>query len=278
MNQMSASGKTGAEEHATRLTYVGHGTVLIEMDGLRLLVDPLLRRWIGPLVRRTPRPHPELLRNLDAVLITHLHIDHLDVPSLRLLDGDPVILIPDHGVDLLRRRGYRRTIGMVRGTETPIGPVSVTATYAFHSGRRRPASRAGDALGFVVRGSHSIYVAGDTGLFAGMAELAQDLDVACLPIDGWGPRLPKDHLSPLTAAKALALLRPRIAIPIHWGTYFVPGLRQLRGGGIELPPRDFVRYAEQFAPQVEVHLLEPGTWLELPTRRPASVPSRRQSR
>ena len=89
-----------------RLTYVGHGTVLIEMDGVRLLTDPVLRRWIGPRLRRGPLPGAELTRALDAVLITHLHPDHLDAASLRLLGGDPLILIPERGVEYLRERGF----------------------------------------------------------------------------------------------------------------------------------------------------------------------------
>jgi L-ascorbate metabolism protein UlaG (beta-lactamase superfamily) len=253
---------------APRLTYVGHGAVLIEMDGVRLLTDPVLRRWLGPLLRRGPLPDGAAQRDLDAVLISHLHIDHLDVASLRLLGGNPVILVPEHGVALLRSRGFERVVGMVRGAETAVGLLHVTATEAYHSGSRRSTGGGDEAIGFVVRGPRTIYVAGDTGLFDGMAGLAPAIDVACLPIDGWGPRLPDDHLSPLTAAQALALLEPRIAVPIHWGTYFPPGLPEVWRGRRTRPPRAFARYAARLAPWVEVRVLEPGSGFEVSSATP----------
>jgi L-ascorbate metabolism protein UlaG (beta-lactamase superfamily) len=257
-------GPTGAP----RLTYVGHGAVLIEMDGVRLLTDPVLRRWRGPLLRRGPLPDDAARHDIDAVLISHLHIDHLDVASLRLLSGDPVILVPENGVALLRGRGFRRVAGMARGAESAVGSLVVTATEAYHSGNRRSTGRGGEAIGFIVRGPRTIYVAGDTGLFDRMAGLAPTLDVACLPIDGWGPRLPDDHLSPLTAAQALALLEPRIAVPIHWGTYFPPGLPEVWRGRRTRPPRAFAQYAASLAPQVEVRVLEPGDGFEVPSASP----------
>jgi L-ascorbate metabolism protein UlaG (beta-lactamase superfamily) len=249
---------------APRLTYVGHGCVLIEMDGVRLLTDPVLRRWIGPLLRRGPLPGADAVRDLDAVLITHLHPDHLDAASLRLLSGDPLIMIPAHGVAYLHDRGFERIVGVTRGQEVAVGPLVVAATVANHSGRRHSTGGKGEALGFVVRGQRSIYVAGDTGLFAGMAGLAPQLDVACLPIDGWGPRLPDDHLDPLRAAQALAMLEPRIAVPIHWGTYYPPALAEVWRGRRTRPPRVFAGHAASLAPSVEVRVLEPGEGFDVP--------------
>ena len=79
--------------------------------------------------------------------------------------------------------------------------------------------RSPPALGYVVSGSQQVYFAGDTDLFAGMSALAGALDVALLPVAGWGPKVDAGHLDPLRAAKSLPLLKPRIAVPIHWGTY-----------------------------------------------------------
>jgi L-ascorbate metabolism protein UlaG (beta-lactamase superfamily) len=203
-------------------------------------------------------------RDLDAVLITHLHPDHLDVPSLRLLGGDPLILIPAHGVAYLRGRGFTRVAGVTRGQETDVGRLVVVATEADHSGRRHSTGGKGEALGYVVRARQSIYVAGDTGLFPGMAGLEPDLDVACLPIDGWGPRLPEDHLDPLRAAQALTMLEPRLAVPIHWGAYYPPALAEVWRGRRTMPPRIFAGQAARLAPQVEVRVLEPGEGFAVP--------------
>jgi len=241
------------------VTYVGHATTLIDVDGRRVLTDPLLRQHVGPLIRHSPMPPPSVHAGLAAVVVSHAHIDHFDVPSLRLIDRATPVLAPRTTQRILRRLGFADVTPMEPGRSRDIGGgVVVTATPAAHSGARHPLAEEGDALGFVVRGSVSAYFAGDTGLFDGMAALAGDLDVAILPVGGWGPRLPDDHLNPLTAARALTLLRPRVAVPIHWGTLYPPWLPPLVNPKFGTWPRAFTRYAAHLAPEVEVRVLEPG--------------------
>jgi L-ascorbate metabolism protein UlaG (beta-lactamase superfamily) len=93
-----------------------------------------------------------------------------------------------------------------------------------------------------------------------MRELAGDLDLALLPVAGWGRRLPPGHLDPERAARAAALLRPRYAVPIHWGTYAAPRAQR---GDPESPAREFARLAAAHAPDVEVRVLRPGDTLSL---------------
>jgi L-ascorbate metabolism protein UlaG (beta-lactamase superfamily) len=241
------------------VTFVGHATVLLEVDRRRVLTDPLLRLHVGPLIRRSPVPPASVHRDLDAVVISHAHIDHMDVPSLRFIDKTTPVLAPRATQKLLRRIGFADVTEMEPGDARDIGGgVVITATPADHGITRHPLAEEGNALGFVVRGGLSAYFAGDTGLFDGMAELAGDLDVALLPVGGWGPRLPDDHLNPLTAAKALALLRPRVAVPIHWGTLYPPWLPPLLNSKWGTWPVAFARYAAHLAPDVEVRALEPG--------------------
>jgi L-ascorbate metabolism protein UlaG (beta-lactamase superfamily) len=228
------------------------------MDGRRVLTDPLLRRRAGPLIRKGPAPPTGVYRDLDAVVISHAHIDHLDVPSLRLVAKTTPVLAPPATERLLRRLGFMDVTEMEAGQSRDLAGVSVTATPARHGGARHPFAAEGDPLGFVVRGSLSAYFAGDTGLFEQMADLAIGLDVALLPVGGWGPRLPDDHLNPLTAAKALGLLRPAVAVPIHWGTMYAPWLPPAINAKFSEWPRAFVRYAGHLAPGVEVRVLEPG--------------------
>lgn len=140
--------------------------------------------------------------------------------------------------------------------------MSVVATPARHDGRRRPLGAAVDALGFVVEGDGArIYFAGDTDLFDGMAHLGDGgLDVALLPVWGWGPSLGPGHLDPERAARAVALLRPRVAIPIHWGT-LLPVTSTVRAAHRRLltePPRAFAAHCARLAPGVEVRILRPG--------------------
>jgi L-ascorbate metabolism protein UlaG (beta-lactamase superfamily) len=110
-----------------------------------------------------------------------------------------------------------------------------------------------------VTGSSTVYFAGDTDLFEGMGALG-DIDVGLIPIWGWGPTLGRGgHLDPARAAEAARLVAPRVAVPIHWGTYS-PIHLGLRGAPrfLELPPAEFVVAARELAPEVEVRVLQPG--------------------
>jgi L-ascorbate metabolism protein UlaG (beta-lactamase superfamily) len=133
-------------------------------------------------------------------------------------------------------------------------------TPAEHDNRRRPGRLRASAVGYALLGSRNVYFAGDTGPFDGMEGLVPDLDVALLPIWGWGAKLGRGiHLDPVSAANALRLLQPRIAVPIHWGTY-LPLHRGLRRAPdfLSAPAQAFVREAAAVAPEVDVRVLEPG--------------------
>ena len=257
----------GARETTSTLsvTFAGHATVLLELDGVRLLTDPLLRKRIGVLIRRSPVPPASLRRDLGAVLISHAHLDHLDVPSLRLIDRRTPVVVPRGLGSLLRRLGFvpfEMDVGdEVEIAAAPAAPgaahVHVRAVPADHAGTRYPLVGESPALGYVVTGDLSVYFAGDTGLFDGMRDLAP-LDVAVLPVGGWGPRLPDDHLGPLSAAKALQLLRPAACVPVHWGTIYPPWLPPAFNAKWAEWPHAFGRYAAHLAPEVDVRILQPG--------------------
>jgi L-ascorbate metabolism protein UlaG (beta-lactamase superfamily) len=247
-----------------RLTWLGHSTVLVEVDGARMLTDPVVRPRLLHL-RRVGKPLLLDPHRLDAVLISHVHYDHLDLPSLRRLGGSPVFVVPWGAGSLLRSRGFDHVVEVEPGDETQVGDATVRATHAEHDSRRGPFGIETPALGYLVSGSASVYFAGDTDLFGGMARIADDLDVALLPVAGWGPRLPPGHLGPRSAAEALRLLLPRLAVPIHWGTYRSIGLSrdpaELRG-----PAERFARFAAELAPEVEVRVLPVGGSIDIEMR------------
>ena len=250
---------------AASVRWVGHSTVLISLDGVRLLTDPLLRLLVAHLRRRVP-VHPDALNPVDAVLLSHAHHDHLDVASLDRVGRATPVVAPRGLGGLLRRRGFTDVHEMDVGETHEIGALRIEATFAAHDGARPPYPARAPALGYAVHGTQSVYFAGDTDLFDGMTGLVPGLDLALLPIWGWGPSLGRGaHLDPQTAADALALLRPRIAVPIHWGTY-APLHRGLRTAPAFLadPREAFVRAAAERAPGVEVRVLAPGELLELP--------------
>jgi L-ascorbate metabolism protein UlaG (beta-lactamase superfamily) len=136
--------------------------------------------------------------------------------------------------------------------------VTVTATPAVHTARLR--GRRVPALGYLV--DQDLYFAGDTDLFDAMADLAP-LALALLPVWGYGPTLGPGHLDPERAAQAVARLRPQVAVPIHWGTYFPLPLGRRGHPLLHDPPRTFAARAAVLAPETEVVVLEPGGHLEL---------------
>jgi L-ascorbate metabolism protein UlaG (beta-lactamase superfamily) len=244
-------------ERPDRLEWVGHSCVVIDLEGVRLVTDPLLADRCGHLRRMTaPAALP---RDVDAALVSHLHLDHLHGPSLRRIA--PRLLVAPRGAGrFLADVDPVRVVEVEEGDEVAVGPLTVRAVHADHDGRRRPGLPAAPALGYVVDGAQTVYFAGDTGPFAAMAGLvAPPLDMALLPVWGWGRRLGPGHLDPLSAAQALTLLNPRRAVPVHWGTYAPAWTRRPSAQGfLHDPPRDFARHAARLAPGVEVVVLEPG--------------------
>jgi L-ascorbate metabolism protein UlaG (beta-lactamase superfamily) len=251
---------------AETLVYVGHATLLVELAGARLLTDPLLGAGIGHVRRRVPRPRLEELAGLDAVLISHAHRDHLDTASLRKIARDCPVIAPRGCARLLRRCGVKDFVAVQRGDRVAVGDVVVEAVHARHDGRRHPCGSPAEALGYVLQGATSVYFAGDTDLFDEMATLAGSTDVAALPISGWGARLPPGHLDPERAAQAVALIRPDVAVPIHWGTLRAIGTQ--RGLDAAAPTRAFVAAVARRAPGTAVRVLAPGQRMALAPRSP----------
>jgi L-ascorbate metabolism protein UlaG (beta-lactamase superfamily) len=238
------------------VSFLGHATLLVEMDGARIITDPVLRDRIGPILRVVAAVEERHVEAVDAILISHLHLDHLDLPSLRAFPAGTRLIVPAGAAGVVR--GVRLPVEELRrGESTTVGSVTVTATYADHSGYRPPFGPRAEALGFVLDGSRRIYFAGDTDVYPAMTDLAPGLDLALLPIWGWGPRLGPGHMNPERAAEALTLLRPRLAVPIHWGTLWAQGLGPILRHRLTVPPLTFRSLAALRAPDVDVRLLQP---------------------
>ncbi|HXQ01153.1 MAG TPA: MBL fold metallo-hydrolase [Solirubrobacteraceae bacterium] len=253
-------GAVGAQRSGTaadRIVFLGHATVLIELEGVRVLTDPLLRGGVVHLRRQVPAVEASVAADPDAVLISHLHHDHLDLGSLRRLGVDTPLIVPAGAGAWLERRGFTRAGELSAGESAKVGALTVTAVEAHHDARRPGAPRA-EPLGYLVSGRQTVYFAGDTELFAGMADLSPSPDVALVPIAGWGAKLGPGHMDPLDAARAVELIQPRIAIPVHWGTLRPIGLGRHHRERLSEPPRLFVEHVALRAPNVEVRTLTPG--------------------
>lgn len=244
-----------------QITFLGHSCVLVEFaEGPRLLTDPVLRGRIGPL--RWHGARGERHAPVDGVLISHGHHDHLDLPSLDVLrtagGEQPRLVVPAGLGPLLRRRGFIRVQEVVPGDRLALGGAIVRVTQAVHNGTRRPFGPRAEAVGYLIDGGQRVYFAGDTALFDGMADLAPDLDVALLPVWGWGPRLGAGHLDPGLAARAVSMLKPRVAIPIHWGTLYPYGLARIWPARLRDPGHEFERQVAARRIETDVRVLAPG--------------------
>jgi L-ascorbate metabolism protein UlaG (beta-lactamase superfamily) len=195
---------------------------------------------------------------LDAVLLSHLHRDHFDPGSLRrVVAGGVPLIVPAGTGGFFERRGFAGVVELAPGESHRVGPLRVTATPAIHQIGGRGVAAAPD--GYLVEGSRRVYFAGDTDLFDEMARLGQGgLDLALLPVWGWGPTLGPGHMDPERAARAASILAPRLVVPIHWGTLYPAGLGRLRPLPLTDPPRRFAGLARDLAPGVEVRIAPPG--------------------
>jgi L-ascorbate metabolism protein UlaG (beta-lactamase superfamily) len=214
------------------VTFVGHATVMITTPSTRILVDPVLENSLCG-VRRAKAAGiaEEDLADVDLVLVTHAHRDHLSRKSLARLPGEAPVIVPPHCEPLVRRVGLLEVEELAPGRSYTRRDVEVIAVPVRHSGARGLGdyTRRG-ACGYVVRtplpGPDAkpvcVYVAGDTGYFSGFVEIGRrfHVDVALLPIAGYEPAGFRDeHLSPLDAIYAFEDLGAHVLVPTSYGSF-----------------------------------------------------------
>ncbi len=251
------------------LRFVGHSTVRLELAGHAVLTDPVLTDRVSALRRVTGSCRAADRADVDLVLLSHLHGDHVHLPSLRLLHPHVRVVVPRGAGDWLLAKGIRRVTELAPGETIEHGDLLVTGVPAEHSGHRwGPRSTRGpqaEAMGHLVEGAgRRVYAAGDTDLFPAMADLT-GVDVALLPVWGWGPTLGPGHLDPARAAEAVDLIRPTAAVPVHWGTLAPAGLPRAPGRyGARMrtvltdPPREFAAAVAARGSATQVLVTQPG--------------------
>ena len=211
-----------------RLLWLGHASFLVEVDGIRVLIDPIF----GPAGRIIPRISPAALSPtelppLDAVLISHGHHDHLDPPSLRALSrrfGPKLPFIVPTGLGRCLPRACRHVLELDWWQTTRISSVEICLVPAQHWHRRITDHNRALWGGFVLRGSKTIYHSGDTGYFSGfraIAEVVGAIDITCLPLGAYLPRLimQSQHMDPKESIQAFHDLGAAHFVGMHWGTF-----------------------------------------------------------
>jgi L-ascorbate metabolism protein UlaG (beta-lactamase superfamily) len=249
--------EAAARAQTIDVTFVGHATTLVSVDGTRVLTDPFLRSRLGPLQRHGPLPDARGLE-ADVVVISHGHPDHFDTPSLERLPGRPVVVVP-RGLGTRVRpseRGAREVVEIAAGESLEVGGVTIEAVPARHW--VSPGAPRAQPLGYVFDAGARVYFAGDTGRFPAMTEIAAGVDLALLPIWTWGPHLGPGHLGPRAAAEVAGDLAAATVIPIHWGTLYPRGLHRVWGRALADPGARFADFARRLAPGVDVRVMQPG--------------------
>jgi L-ascorbate metabolism protein UlaG (beta-lactamase superfamily) len=211
------------------VTWWGHATATVETGRTRVATDPVLGDRLLHLKRYAASPTRDA-PHADLVLISHLHRDHLHLPSLARFGANVPLVVPRGGERLLARIAGDRVVPVAPGDVVERAGVRVEVLPATHDGRRHPWSRdrpPPPALGFRVEGeSGSWWYPGDTELRDDMRDV-EPVDLALVPIGGWGPTLEDGHMHPEHAAEAVARVGARWAVPVHWGTFWPRGLQRI---------------------------------------------------
>jgi len=254
------------EGSGLRATLINHSTVLLQQRGANILTDPIWSErasplsWAGPRRKRKPGAAWEDLPPIDIVLISHNHYDHLDLPTLRRLTarGDSTFVVPAGGSRLLRARNIGPVQEMDWGESLSLSDVTIHCVPAYHFSSRGIYDR-NETLwcGYVIeRRERLIYFAGDTAFgphFAWIREKFGSPHLALLPIGAYEPRwfMSPVHMAPDEAAKAHEILKSKISIAIHHGTF------QLADEGIDTPKK-------QLAADASFLVLKNGEFAEIP--------------
>ncbi|MEV7973059.1 MBL fold metallo-hydrolase [Cellulomonas sp. NPDC089187] len=255
--------------------WLGHASVVLDLGGVRVLTDPLLRRHAGVLRRHGAAPRAEHWADPTAVLISHLHYDHAEIGSLRMLGDVPVLSAPSNA-RWLAGHGVGGAQGVVPDEWWPVpgSDVRIRPVTAEHGHRPMP-HRPNAANGFVIAAPGvRVWFAGDTAPYPAMRDLPElaggPIDLALIPVGGWGPRLSGGHLDPVQAAEVCAVVGARHAVPIHWGTLHAPAARRLPPGWME---RGGPAFGAALARRgLSGSVLEPGELLRVEATRGQGTP------
>jgi L-ascorbate metabolism protein UlaG (beta-lactamase superfamily) len=253
---------------ATRMFWIGHASFLLELDGLRLVVDPIFGRAAVVTPRVTPAAaRPEQLGRIDAVLVTHGHHDHLDPGSLAALAGEshgaPLFIVPT-GLSQALPSACRRVVELNWWQHLELGPLRAHLVPAQHWHQRGPFDHNRRLWGgYVVEGTHRVYHSGDTGYFGGFSAIGSvfgGIDAACLPLGAYEPAwfMAAQHMSPEQSLAACRDLGATHFVGMHWGAF------DLSNETLDAGPRWLDRaVAEQGLPAERFHVLAPGGSLAL---------------
>lgn len=209
---------------SVRITWIGHASFFLQFAGHSVIVDPNWANWHGP-VKRQRRPGLRLrdVPEVDLVLVTHAHFDHLHKPSLRILQAKEGIVVPRGSARLVRRLGFPAIHEVTVWDSLRFDQLEVIHTPSHHWGARFLHDTHRDYGGYIVRaGGKSVFHCGDSAYFDGFTEIGRrhQIDVALMPIGAYDAPSGRDvHMNPEEAVRAFADLGAKVLIPMHYATF-----------------------------------------------------------
>ncbi len=238
------------------VTWIGHSTVLIHLDGKNILTDPNYLERLIFFERKQPPGVPfRRLPPIDAILISHGHLDHLDINTLKLFPREIPIVLPWDLDRVVKDYGFRDVRVLELWEKTRIGSLTITAVPVKHYTGRHPFHLYSKYQGYIIEGSKTVLFIGDSGLSETFQELGKkyQIDIALLPIGTYRPSFfRKYHMNPEDALVAFSWLKAREMVPIHYDTFGVG--REPFGEA----PRLLGRAARERGVRERVFILKPG--------------------
>ncbi|MCP8967644.1 MBL fold metallo-hydrolase [Ectobacillus ponti] len=220
--------KLHRNQYGFSITWIGHSTFLIQLEGLNILTDPVWAKRMGVQKRLTdPGLAIADLPEIDVVFISHGHYDHLDFGSIRKLKGNPAFYVPAGLKNAFTRRGYRNVVEANWWDSFDHNGLVFTFVPAQHWTRRTMLdTNTSHWGGWMMENKtlrRSVYFVGDTGYFRGFQEIGKrfDIDVVLMPIGAYEPEwfMAVSHINPEDAVKAFQELNGKVFIPMHYGAY-----------------------------------------------------------
>jgi L-ascorbate metabolism protein UlaG (beta-lactamase superfamily) len=212
------------ESDKVRVTWIGHASFFLQFAGHSVLVDPNWAHWHGPVKRRRhPGLNLEDLPEVDLVLVTHAHFDHLHKPSLRSLRARQGIIVPQGSRSLVKRLGFPAIYEMKVWDELRFDNLEIIHTPSHHWGARFLHDTHRDFGGYIMRAhGKTVFHCGDSAYFDGFREIGvrYDIDIALMPIGAYDSPSGRDvHMNPEEAVRAFVDLGAKLLIPMHYATF-----------------------------------------------------------
>lgn len=210
----------------TSYTWIGHSTFLLQLNGVNILTDPVWAKRMGFQKRLTQPGIPlEELPEIDVVVISHGHYDHLDFPTLKKLKGNPHYFVPIGMKSLFNKKGYQNVTELSWWEKADYEGINIHFVPAQHWTRRTLNDMNTSHWGGWIfqHAAETFYFVGDTGYFSGFKEIAErfSIDVVFMPIGAYEPEwfMADSHISPEDSVKAFIELKAKLFVPMHYGAY-----------------------------------------------------------